>query len=389
MMKIPITKIDFTDEDYTNVLDVLKSGWIVQGKKVKEFEDIFSELTGAKYSVAVTSCTTALHLALIVSDIKKDDEVIIPSFTWIATANAVEYVGAKPVFCDIDLDTFNIDLSKIEESITKNTKAIIPVHLFGLPVDMNKILELKEKHNLKVIEDSACGFGAYYNNIHTGNFGDIGCFSFHPRKAITTGEGGIITTQNENTANKLRSLRDHGAETSDLQRHNGAQPFLLPDFKMLGYNYRMTDIQAALGIGQLKRSGEALNERRRIAKIYDDFINNISWLRNIKFDDKFVNGYQSYVCIFEPEKIDMKNIDVINKKRNEFMKYLFDNGISTRPGTHAVHTQEYYSKKYNIKKEDFPNSYIADKCSITFPLFVGISEDEINYMFDKILNYKF
>jgi len=388
-MKIPITKIDFTEEDYANVLDVLKSGWIVQGKKVKEFENIFSELTGAKYSVAVTSCTTALHLALIVSDIKKDDEVIVPSFTWIATANIVEYVGAKPVFCDIDLDTFNIDLSKIEESITKNTKAIIPVHLFGLPVDMNKILELKEKHNLKVIEDSACGFGAYYNGIHTGNFGDIGCFSFHPRKAITTGEGGIITTQNENTANKLRSLRDHGAETSDLQRHSGSQPFLLPDFKMLGYNYRMTDIQAALGIGQLNRSSESLNERRRIAKIYDEFINNISWLRNIKFEDKFVNGFQSYVCLFEPEKIDMKNIDMINKMRNEFMKYLFDNGISTRPGTHAVHIQEYYSKKYNIKKEDFPNSYIADKCSITFPLFNGISEDEINYMFDKILNYKF
>ncbi|MCI0472589.1 MAG: DegT/DnrJ/EryC1/StrS family aminotransferase, partial [Ignavibacteria bacterium] len=278
-MKIPITKTSFLESDFNAVRQVLESGWVVQGPKVLEFEDNWSSFTGSKHSVAVTSCTTALHLSLIASGIREADEVIIPSFTWIATVNAIEYCGARPVFCDINLNTFNIDAVKAEELITDKTKAIIPVHLFGLSADMDSIMELAGKHNLKVIEDAACGFGAFYGGKHVGNFGDFGCFSFHPRKAITTGEGGMITVNLEESELLLRSLRDHGASISDLQRHTGMQPYLLPDFTNLGYNYRMTDIQAVLGVMQLKRADEILRKRTEVANRYDNGLKVISFLQ--------------------------------------------------------------------------------------------------------------
>src|SRR5210317_1468016 len=218
-MKIPIARTNLTKDEINSVLEPLNSGWLVQGPKVQEFEDKWSKFTDAKYSIAVTSCTSALHLSLVALGIGSDDEVIVPAFTWISSANVVEHVNAKVVFCDIDLENFNIDISKIESKITNKTKAIIPVHLFGLAADMLNINLIAKKHNLKIIEDAACGFGSRYKGQHVGTFGDTGCFSFHPRKAITTGEGGMITTNNTVLAEKLRCLRDHGAAMSDLQRH--------------------------------------------------------------------------------------------------------------------------------------------------------------------------
>ncbi len=386
-MKIPIAKTLFTEEDYDGVRKVLESGWVVQGPKVKAFEDAWCEFTGAKHSVAVTSCTTALHLALIAAGIKAGDEVILPAFTWVATANAVEYTGAVPVFCDIDLSTFNIDVEKIEALITNKTKAIIPVHLFGLAVNMESVLSISKKHNLKVIEDAACGFGATYNNVHAGNFGDYGCFSFHPRKAITTGEGGMITTNNSADAETLRSLRDHGASVSDLMRHEGNKPYLLPEFPHLGYNYRMTDVQASLGVSQMKRAAEICARRNEVAKILSDGLQNIEWLKLPSHDENYSHGYQSYVCLFAPEEINAENIGEINTQRNKFMDYLLANGISTRPGTHAVHALEYYARKYGIKNTDYLNAYIADQCSISLPVFPALTEEEINYIIEKIKAY--
>jgi len=388
-MKIPIAKTEFTEQDLDSVRKVLESGWVVQGPVVKEFEDKWCNYTGTEYSVAVTSCTTALHLALIASDIKEGDEVILPSFTWIATANAIEYVGAKPVFCDIDLKTFNIDVSKIKNCITSKTKAIIPVHLFGLSVDMDIIIDISKDQELKVIEDSACGFGSYYKDIHTGNFGDFGCFSFHPRKAITTGEGGMITVKDHEYAELLRRLRDHGASKSDLQRHEGNKPYYLPDFGCLGYNYRMTDIQASLGLSQMQRADSIINRRNEIAEMYSTYLKDIEWLSTPSFSEDCRHGFQSYVCLFKPENITEKNIVKINQQRNKFMEYLFENGISTRPGTHAVHMLEYYKSKYSIKKTDFMNSYIADACSVSLPIFTGIKQNEIEFIADKIKLYKF
>jgi perosamine synthetase len=387
-LKIPIAKTEFRKEDLDNILKPLESGWVVQGPYVKEFENKWCEFTGAENSIAVTSCTTGLHLVLSAMGIKAGDEVIVPSFTWVATANAVEYLNAKPVFCDIELGTFNIDLKKLESVVSKKTKAIIPVHLFGLPVNMDGILEFAEKYDLFVLEDAACGFGAKYKNIHVGNFGRAGCFSFHPRKAITTGEGGMITTGDAELSEKLRSMRDHGAAISDLQRHLQNKPYLLPEFPYLGYNYRMTDIQASIGSTQMGRAKEIYEKRNKIACKYIDELKDIEWLVKPFTDEKYTHGFQSFVCLFQSEKINSGNIDDVNKKRNEFMDYLFEKGISTRPGTHAVHNLIYYKEKYGFESFSFLNSYIADKCSIAIPIFPALSDEEQDYVISCIKNYK-
>ena len=224
IMQVPIARTGLTEEEIQSVLEPLQSGWLVQGPKVQKFEQAWSDFTGAEHSIAVTSCTTALHLSLAALGFGPGDEAIVPAFTWISTANVVEHLGGKVVFADIELETFNIDPKGIEELITPRTKAILPVHLFGLAADMEKIIAIARRHNLWVIEDAACGFGATIKGQHVGTMGNTGCFSFHPRKAITTGEGGMITTDDKDLASRLRILRDHGASLSDLQRHLGPKP---------------------------------------------------------------------------------------------------------------------------------------------------------------------
>ena len=383
-MKIPIARTQFTSEEFEIIQKPLKSGWVVQGEYVAKFEDLWSSFTGVKHSIAVTSCTTALHLSLAALNIKPDDEVIIPAFTWIATANVVEHINAKVVFCDIDLKTFNIDVNQIENKITSKTKAIIPVHLFGLSAEMDKIIKIAQKYNLFVIEDAACGFGAKYNNKHVGNFGHTGCFSFHPRKAITTGEGGMITTNDDKIANKLRSMRDHGATLSDFQRHHGSKPYLLPEFPYAGYNYRMTDIQASIGVSQLKRGQSIIDERLELAEYYFYELEKLNFFQLPFKHQSIIHGYQSYPCIFNKGNLDNKNIISINKDRNIFMENLQQDGVSTRPATHAVHMLDYYKRKYKIEPMDFPNAYIANECSISFPLFNGLSNIEQSYVVKKI-----
>lgn len=228
MDKIPITRTVFGPEELRAVQLPLESGWVVQGPYVKQFEERFTAFTGAQAAVATSSCTTSLHIAVAALGLKPGDEVIVPAFTWVATANVVEYMGATPVFCDIDLASFNIDVARIEALITPHTVGIIPVHLFGLCADMGPIMALAQSHGLWVVEDAACAFGAWYAGQHAGTFGDAGCFSFHPRKSITTGEGGMITTGRADLERLARSLRDHGASRSDLARHQSSAAFLLP-----------------------------------------------------------------------------------------------------------------------------------------------------------------
>ena len=391
-MNIPITRTFFTESDFQNIVKPLQTGWIVQGPYVKEFEQKWSEFTGSVHSIAVSNCTTALTIALYACGVGLGDEVIVPSFTWIATANAVETLGAKPIFCDIDINTYNIDVNLIEKLITSKTKAIIPVHLFGLSAKMDKILEIATNHKLFVIEDAACGFAGKYKGKHVGLFGDAGCFSFHPRKAITTGEGGMVTVQNAELDIKIRSLRDHGATTSDLQRHQGNKPYLLPEFCYAGFNFRMTDIQASIGSTQMDRADEICSKRKDVAKKYDILLEKYKWLIPTKYSSDYEHGYQSYVCMFSPKEINLGNVTEIHELRNQFMDFLQLNGISTRPGTHAVHLLQYYAQKYNILPEEFTGALIADKCSISFPLFPGMSNEEFEYIaenieiFDKQIN---
>ncbi|MCI0562155.1 MAG: DegT/DnrJ/EryC1/StrS family aminotransferase [Nitrososphaera sp.] len=383
-MKIPITKPVFGLEEKEAIQGPLENGWVVQGPYVKHFEDRFSSFTGSRFSVATTSCTTALHIAVAALGLKRGDEVIVPAFTWISTANVVEFMGAKPVFCDIDLQTFNIDIGLLETLITPRTVGIIPVHLFGLCAHMVPILEIAQKNNLWVVEDAACAFGAWYHGKHAGTFGEMGCFSFHPRKSITTGEGGMITSQREDLDSFLRSLRDHGASRSDLARHEGEAAFLLAEYNHLGYNYRMTDIQGALGCAQMERAEWILLERTRLARCYDEMLVDLPWLDTPSVPKGYVHGYQAYVCLFHPKEPNLKNIERLYQQRNNLMMRLEGEGISTRQGTHAPVILGYYANKYGLQPEQFPNAFIADRLTLTLPLYPQMTEAEQMFVCQRL-----
>lgn len=401
--KIPISKPFLGKEEIEAVRKVLESGWIVQGPKTEEFEKLFSQYTKSKFAVAVSSCTTALHLSLEALEIKNNDKVILPSFTFIATANVVEYQQAKPIFCDINLNTFNIDEKKIPEIIEKekNVKVIIPVNLFGLCANLEEISQIAKNYGLKIIEDCACSLGSFIGNKHSGTFGDTGCFSFHPRKQITTGEGGMIITDSEEIYNKLLILRNHGAKISDYQRHNKSFSFLLPEYNNKGYNYRITDIQSAIGIEQMKKIDYIMEKRKKIAKKYTEFLKNTKvkgkhlseYLRLPSFPSTYTHSYQSFVVLFTMNESlfeiqdEEKRVEIINewnKNRNLLMLRLEENGISTRQGTHAVHTLGYYRNKYNFKLSSFINSYAADRLTIALPLYTEMEEEDVNYIVDNI-----
>lgn len=375
-MTIPITKPLFGPEEFEAVQKPLESGWVVQGPYVKQFEDAFNAFTRSRFSAATSSCTTALHLAVAALKLKPGDEVIVPAFTWVSTANVVEYMGAKPVFCDVDLATFNIAVDRIEALITPRTVGLIPVHLFGLCADMNPIIELARKHELWVVEDAACAFGAWYDGRHAGTFGEMGCFSFHPRKSITTGEGGIITTQNQELDSLARSLRDHGASRSDLTRHQAAASFLLAEYNHLGYNFRLTDIQAAMGCAQMGRANFILAERAKRAHSYDEMLKDAGWLKTPFVPKGYVHGYQAYVCLFSSEKPTLNNVERLNRQRDEVMLRLEAKGIATRQGTHAAALVGYYSEKYGLRPEQFPNAYMAEHLSLTLPLYAQMTDEE-------------
>lgn len=394
-MQVPISKTILTESEIQSVLEPLQSGWLVQGPKVREFEEKWSAFTGIENSIAVTSCTSALHLSLAALGFGPGDEAIVPAFTWISTANVVEHLGGKVVFCDIDLETFNIDVNDLNEKISDKTRAILPVHLFGLPADMAAIMQLAREKNIFVVEDAACGFGSTFNQRHVGGLGDTGCFSFHPRKAITTGEGGMVTTHNSELAVKIRRLRDHGASITDLQRHHGPRPYLLADHPEAGFNQRMTDIQAALGSAQMSRANEILTERRSRARTYSEALASLDFLYPTEVSGNKEHSYQSFPCVFRPELVleainsrSVAAIKSVNNERNKFMDYLQGLGISTRPATHAVHMLEYYSRKYCLNPEDFFKAFAANDCSISLPLYSGMTDEEQDYVIDAVRGYQ-
>lgn len=389
-MRIPITKAMFDDAEKTAIIKPLESGWVVQGPNVAEFEKKFTAFTGAGYAQAMSNCTTALHLGLLAMGIGEGDKVIVPAFTYVASANAVEYTGATVVFCDIDLHTFNINIEQIEMLLKsdQSIKAIMPVHLFGLCADMPSIMTLAKKYNVKVIEDAACAFDSWIDDKHAGTFGDCGCFSFHPRKAITTGEGGMLITDQSDIARLCSQLKDHGASKSDLQRHKEKGGSLLPDFNVRGYNYRMTDIQGALGVSQMDKAAMIMDGRRRIAKKYDHALKHVYALVPPVAPSNYKHGYQSYVCLFVGNEglshLTLEKIDRLNIQRNIFMDKLEEKGIATRQGTHAVHTLSYYQKRYNINHSDYLMAYAADRLSITLPVYADMTEEEFDYVIKNI-----
>jgi dTDP-4-amino-4,6-dideoxygalactose transaminase len=386
-MSIPITKPFFGEEEMRAVQAPLETGWVVQGPYVGEFEKRFGAFVGSPFSAAASSCTTALHLAVAALELKPRDEVVVPAFTWVATANVVEYMGAKPVFADISLETFNIDPAFAAAAITGKTVGIIPVHLFGLCADMTALGRLARQHSLWTVEDAACAFGTWSGGRHAGTFGEFGCFSFHPRKSITTGEGGMVTSARKDLHDKVCSLRDHGATKTDRERHEQKGSFLLASYPHLGYNYRLTDIQGSLGCAQMARAEVLLKGRGRVADRYRERLADVGWLAPPPSTPKGdVHGWQSYVCLFRPETPTLQNVDRLHARRNALMALLESQGIATRQGTHAPVIQKYYADKYSIRPEDFPNSYLADRLSLSLPLYPQMTDQEIDIVVDALVS---
>ena len=371
---IPISLPVTGQEEWEALREPLESGWLTSGPKVADFEKKFAERHSVNHAVAVTSATTALQLSLAALNIGPGDEVIVPAFTWVATANVVVMQGAKVVFCDIDLDTFNLDPAQLANCITRDTRAIIPVHLFGLCADMNPIRAVAGE--IPLIEDAACASGAAYDGTPAGGLGDIGCFSFHPRKSITTGEGGMVTTNNPELAEKLTMLRNHGAAVSEEQRHHGPKPYILPDFNMLGFNFRMTDLQGAVGLVQLEKLDHFIEERQKGADFYASQLKGIPWLKLPTFDNKkFKHGWQSYVTLVDANS---------PMERNQIMETLQEKGISTRPGTHAVHMLNYYKQLLGCTPEDFPRAAQANDQSMAIPLHNRMTQDDFSHVVESL-----
>lgn len=377
---IPITRPEFGPEELAAIQEPLRSGWVVQGPAVRAFEDKFSVFVGAPHCVATSSCTTALHLAVASLGLGPGDEVVVPAFTWVATANVIEYMGARPRFCDIDLASFNATADDMANATTPATIGLLPVHLFGLTAEMDPIIGFAIERGLWVVEDAACAFGATYRGRHAGTMGVMGCFSFHPRKSITTGEGGMVVTSDDHLDRVLRSLRDHGASRSDLVRHQSRAAYLLADYDRLGYNYRMTDIQGALGGAQMDRAQWILEQRRRVADSYRELLGGREWLRLPTSPEHMTHGYQAYVCLFAPEEPTLANVGRLHAARNQVMDNLEANQISTRPGTHSAALQQFYANRYGHRPTDFPNAFLADQLSMALPLYPSMTDDEISFV---------
>jgi dTDP-4-amino-4,6-dideoxygalactose transaminase len=365
---IQIAQPDTGDDEWHALRETLNSGWLTQGPKVAAFEKAFASRHKVPHALAATSCTTALHLILAAMEIGPGDEVIVPALTWVATANVVLYCGATPVLVDVDRETFNLDPSLVGAKVTKRTKAIIAVHLFGLCADIDAIA--KAAPGIPIIEDAACAAGAAYKGRPAGALGLAAAFSFHPRKSITTGEGGMVTTRDAKLAERVNSLRNHGASISEEQRHAGLKPFLLADYNLLGFNYRMTDLQGAVGLVQLSKMDRYIADRQRWAEYYERELADIPWLRTPKVPEGATHGWQSYVCFVDEKKAPAP--------RNLLMERLLAAGVNTRPGTHAVHMLGYYRERFGFKPADFPGTRHAEAQSLAIPLHNRMSADDFS-----------
>ena len=371
MPKIPISKPVFGEEEANAVKEVLTSGFIVQGKKVEELEKEFADYINVNHAIAVANGTIALDVALKALEIKQGNEVIVPSFTFISTANSILFQGAKPVFADVDERTFNIKPDDVLEKITDRTKAIIGVHLFGHPFDVEAIQDICEDRNLILIEDSAQAHGAEYEGKKVGGFGIAGCFSFYATKNMTTGEGGMITTENDEIAKRCRLLRNHGE--SQKYYHT-----------ILGYNYRMTDIQAAIGLVQLKRLNEFTEKRIKNAEYLDKHIK-VSGLKLPYMKNGVKHVYHQYAVTIEEEEE-----EGFLMSRDEFIKYLKDKGVGC--AIHyplPIHEQPLYQQLgYTDENVKCPVATALSKKILSLPVHPALSEEKLKYIAEVINSYE-
>jgi perosamine synthetase len=373
---IPVARPYIGAEEEQAVVEVLRSGWVTQGPRVSEFEEKFSEYIGCAHSIAISSCTTALHLSLLAIGVGPGDEVICPSFSFIATANSIAYTGATPVFGDIDPASYNLDPARLEEVISSRTKAILVVHQIGLPAEMNEILVVAAKHGLAVIEDAACAIGSEYDGNLIGKpLGTMACFSFHPRKILTTGEGGMITTSDAKLAERLRRLRQHSMSLSDVVRHNSKQ-VSSETYDEVGFNFRMTDMQAAMGLVQLGRLSDFLKRRRLLAARYTQALKQLSWLQTPVAPANCLHNYQSYM---------VRLVGDFAAQRDLIMQELLERKISTRRAIMAIHRElPYRSERW---KDSLTQTNLATDTGLILPLFHQMTGSEQDYVIESLQAY--
>ncbi len=369
---IPVAKPYLTKSEARAAYQTILSGWVTQGPKVEEFEKKFASYVHAKYAVAVSSCTTALHLALLVAGIKAGDEVICPALSFIATANVIRYVGAVPVFADVNLADSNINHESAEKLITKNTRAILIVHQLGFPADIESFKKICKKHHLQLIEDAACAVGSAYKNKKIGSHSDLVCFSFHPRKVITTGDGGMITTSNKKYYERLRWLRQHGMSVNDRMRHLSSK-LIHEEYLELGYNYRLTDIQASIGIKQLEKLDWLILERRKIAKKYFSALKNVHGIQLPHENPHTFSNFQSFSIFLKDE---------CRINRDMLIQNLLNKGIAARAGVMTIHTTAAYKKQ--SKNLHLPISEKLSLQSIILPLYVPMKDRDFNKVVREI-----
>jgi perosamine synthetase len=367
----PITTPSFDRHEVESVAKCLESGWVTQGPLTKRFEEEFRARHQVAHALATTSCTAALHLSTVALGLTAGDEVIVPALTWITSANCAEYVGARPIFADVRFDTFNLDPKAFEAAITPRTKAVVAVHLFGLSAEMDEILAIARKHSIHVIEDAACAIGTSYDGKPVGGLGTLGCFSFHPRKVISTGEGGMVTTNRADLASKVESLRNHGTTGFPPGDPAIGKPYGMGTFNALGFNLRLSDIQAAVGVVQMTKLDGLLAERRRLADRYTQLLRGVQEIATPGAPAKCGHTYQSYV---------VRVLKGGKSKRNTMMEHLEAKKIQTRPGTHAVHRLGYYVQKYGLRPEAFPIAAACEDTTITLPLFPGMTEQDQDFI---------
>jgi perosamine synthetase len=373
---IPIAKPVLEEAEGEAAYQAVLSGWVSQGPQVAAFERQFAAYTGASHACAVSSCTTALHLALIAVGVGTDDEVITTSHSFIATANSIRYCGANPIFVDIDPSTYNIDPDRVLEAITPRTRAILVIHQMGMPCDLPTFSEIANRHGIALIEDAACATGSEI--LINGRWepigrprGQIACFSFHPRKVITTGDGGMLTTSNPKFDAKFKLLRQHGMSVPDAVRH-GSPQVIFENYLVAGYNYRMTDIQAAIGLKQLERLPQIIARRRFLADRYAELLGNIEELRLPVEPEWARSNWQSY-CVRLSERVDQKAV----------MQGLLDNGIATRRGIMCSHREPCYSDQK--LRHDLRQSELAQDHSILLPIYAQMTEDDQVRVVDALI----
>ena len=370
---IQVARPSLGPEEETAVLQVLRSGWISQGPKVAEFERQFAAYVGAPHAIAVSSCTTALHLAMVAAGVGEGHEVICPSLSFIATANVIRYMGATPIFVDIDPISYNLAPARVEEAISPRTRAILAVHQVGMPAAMSELAEIGERHGITLLEDAACAIGSTYRGERIGHpHSLLACFSFHPRKVLTTGEGGMITTADAGLASRLRRLRQHAMSVSDLARHSSSK-IVTERYDEIGFNFRMTDLQAAVGLVQLGRLPGFLSRRRQRAARYSEALSQMPFFVPPSEPSGSESNFQSYM---------VRMLDDSPMSRDELMQKLLDRGISTRRGVMAIHREAPYAQ--TDWDAQLPETNRATDSTIILPIYDQMTDSEQEFVVEAI-----